>query len=417
MHRLHNPIRPYAWGSKTAIPRLLGREPSGEHQAEMWIGAHPDSPSLALMPDGSGVPLDELIAREPVAALGLPAVRRFGPSLPFLAKVLAAEKALSLQVHPTRDQAAAGYAAEQEAGVPASAPHRNFTDANHKPEMVIALSRFEALCGFRDPADASTLLLRLVGVFRRAGVPAPEAIPAAIGLLGHPSAGEALKGALGYLLTGGRPVSEAAEATAALLGNHPGLADPALTAAAELGRVHPGDPGVLVSLLLNHVILEPGQALFLPAGDIHAYLRGLGFEVMAASDNVLRGGLTAKHVDIPQLMATVDFRALPVPLLQPEPASPATLRWRPPFEEFMVEQITLQPGDHAPVRLGQNGPLVVFVLEGTARITTPSEEAVVAAGESLLIPAAESPAFLAPESGGASSAVAVFAVTIGEQLA
>lgn len=416
MHRLNNTIRPYAWGSKTAIPQLLGREPSGEPQAEMWIGAHPDSPSLALLPDGTEVPLDELVARGAEEALGLPAVRRFGPSLPFLAKVLAADHALSLQVHPTLAQATAGYSAEQQAGVPGWAPHRNFKDANHKPEMIIALSQFEALCGFRDPAEAATLFRRLLELFHRAAIPTPRAIPATVQLLGHPSAEEALRGAFGHLLHGGLEATDAAEATADLLGSSPDLADPALRTVAELGRSHRGDPGVLVSLLLNHVILEPGQALFLPAGNIHAYLRGLGFEVMAASDNVLRGGLTAKHIDIAQLMATADFRALPIPRLQPQPGTPATLRWRPPFEEFMVEQITLPPGDHLPVRLGQNGPIVVIVLEGTARITTPSEEAVLAAGQTLLIPAAESPAFLAPEPAGASLPVTAFAVTIGEPL-
>lgn len=414
MHRLKNQIRSYAWGSMTAIPDLLGREPSGEPQAEMWIGAHPDSPSLALMPGGSEVPLDELIARDPEAALGRSVLRRFGPRLPFLAKVLAADQALSLQVHPTLAQATAGYSVEQEAGVPAAAAHRNFKDANHKPEVIIALSRFEALCGFRQPAEAASHFRGLEGLFRREGLPAPDAISAVVQHLSHAPAEDALKAAFGYLLGAGLEAADAAEATTDLVGNQPDLADPALAAVVELGRTYPGDPGVLVSLLLNHVILEPGQALFLPAGNIHAYLRGLGFEVMAASDNVLRGGLTAKHIDIPQLMATVDFATLPVPRLQPAPTSPATFSWRPPFEEFQIEQIIMQAGDHTPVKLGQNGPMIIIVLEGTAHISAPSEEAVVTAGETLMIPAAEAPAFIAPEPNSTSKPVTAFAVTVGE---
>lgn len=414
MHRLKNQIRSYAWGSATAIPDLLGREPSGEPQAEMWIGAHPDLPSLALMPGGTEVPLDELVARDPEAALGRSVLCRLGPRLPFLAKVLAADQALSLQVHPTLAQAAAGYSAEQEAGVPASAPHRNFKDANHKPETIIALSRFEALCGFREPAEAAMLFRRIQELFRREGLPAPDAISAVVNVLDHRPARDALKGAFEYLLGAGLEVADAAEATTDLLGKQPDLADLALAAVAELGRAYPRDPGVLVSLLLNHVILEPGQALFLPAGNIHAYLRGLGFEVMASSDNVLRGGLTAKHIDIPQLMATVDFATLPVPRLQPAPTSPATFSWRPPFEEFQIEQIVMHPGEHMPVKLSQNGPIIVIVLEGTARISAPSEEAVVAAGETLMIPAAESPAFIAPEPNSTSKPVTAFAVTVGE---
>jgi mannose-6-phosphate isomerase len=236
-------------------------------------------------------------------------------------------------------------------------------------------------------------------------------------LLGHPSPPEAIRGAFAYILTGGVVIVDAVDAVLNLLEARPTPADPAIAALAELGLSYPGDPGVLVSLLLNHVILEPGEALFLPAGNVHAYLGGLGFEVMAASDNVLRGGLTTKHIDIPLLLTTMDFSPLPVPRLIPDAPSRATRRWRPPVEEFQLEQIAISPGEPE-VKLGQNGPVVVIVLEGRARVAASKGECVLTAGEALLIPAAEAPSTIAAEAGGgAPTRLSAFAVTIGEPAA
>ncbi|MEU3570630.1 mannose-6-phosphate isomerase, class I, partial [Kitasatospora sp. NPDC036755] len=159
---LRNPVRRYAWGSPTAIPALTGTAPDGTPQAELWLGAHPSAPSL-LLGDGAPRPLDELIDADPDGLLGADTVRRFGPALPFLLKVLAADRALSLQVHPTRAQAEAGYAAEQARGLAPDAPERVFKDRGHKPELLCALGDFEALCGFR-PAAATARLLDALGV-------------------------------------------------------------------------------------------------------------------------------------------------------------------------------------------------------------------------------------------------------------
>ncbi|MFD1214662.1 mannose-6-phosphate isomerase, class I, partial [Arthrobacter sp. GCM10027362] len=169
MYRLKNVLRPYAWGSATAMAELFGREPSGGPEAELWIGAHPDSPSSMLLPGGTEQRLDAFIAAQPEPALGDETIRRFGTKLPFLAKVLAADSALSLQVHPTREQAQAGYAAENAARIPAGAPGRSYKDGNHKPEMIYALTSFEALCGFRQPRDAARLFLGLRGRLDAAG--------------------------------------------------------------------------------------------------------------------------------------------------------------------------------------------------------------------------------------------------------
>ena len=153
MDRLDNTIRPYAWGSTTAIPALLGVAPSGEPQAEMWMGAHPGAPSRT----GRGT-LVEVIDADPERELGPAAVAKFGPRLPFLLKILAAGAPLSLQVHPNLAQAKEGYDDEERRGIPFDAPHRNYRDANHKPELICALTEFDGLCGFRDPLRAAELL-------------------------------------------------------------------------------------------------------------------------------------------------------------------------------------------------------------------------------------------------------------------
>src|SRR5690625_3136345 len=153
MHRLTNQVRSYAWGSAAAIPRLLGREPDGRPHAELWLGAHHGAPSMVRTADGP-IPFGDYISAGPKEILGEWAVRRFGERLPFLLKVLAADAPLSLQAHPDAARARAGFAAEEAEGVPVDAPHRNYRDPYHKPELVLALEPFEALCGFRDPADA-----------------------------------------------------------------------------------------------------------------------------------------------------------------------------------------------------------------------------------------------------------------------
>ncbi len=300
MDLLDNTVRPYAWGSPTAIPHLLGVEPTGEPQAEMWMGAHPGAPSRTAR--GT---LVEVIEADPERELGARAVAKFGPRLPFLLKILAAGAPLSLQVHPNLAQAREGYADEERRGVPADAPHRNYKDANHKPELICALTEFDGLCGFRDPAQAADLLDGL-------GV---DSLKPYVDLLhAHPE-DAALREVLTAVLSAdpeemARTVAEATAACTRLGGAYAPYAD--------IAHHYPGDPGVIAAMLLNHVRLQPGEALFLGAGIPHAYLNGLGVEIMANSDNVLRCGLTPKHVDVPELLRIVRF----------EPSDPGVLRPR-----------------------------------------------------------------------------------------
>ena len=296
MDRLTNTVRPYAWGSPTAIPRLLGVEPTGEPQAELWMGAHPGAPSR--LDRGAGpVSLADVIAADPAGELGDATLTAYGPRLPFLLKLLAAETPLSLQVHPDLAQAAAGFADEEARGVPVDAPHRNYKDANHKPELICALTPFDGLCGFRPAAQTAELL---------DGLGVDELKPYADLLRARPE-GDALREVLTAVLTAdpvamADTVHKTTEALAAGTG-------PDHAAYAEAARHYPGDPGVIAALLLNRVRLQPGEALYLGAGVPHAYLSGFGVEIMANSDNVLRCGLTPKHVDVPELLRVVRFEA------------------------------------------------------------------------------------------------------------
>ncbi|MFF5483740.1 mannose-6-phosphate isomerase, class I, partial [Streptomyces sp. NPDC012935] len=287
MDRLDNTVRPYAWGSTTALPALLGVEPTGEPQAEMWMGAHPGAPSRTAR--GT---LVEVIEADPERELGAATVAKFGPRLPFLLKLLAAGAPLSLQVHPDLAQAKQGYEDEERRGIPVDAGHRNYKDANHKPELICALTEFDGLCGFRDPLRAAALLDAL-------GV---DSLKPYVDLLHARPEEAALREVLTAILTADRDamahtVAEAAAACDRLGGEHAPYAG--------IAHHYPGDPGVIAAMLLNHVRLQPGEALFLGAGIPHAYLNGLGVEIMANSDNVLRCGLTPKHVDVPELLRIV----------------------------------------------------------------------------------------------------------------
>ncbi|MET8117533.1 mannose-6-phosphate isomerase, class I [Streptomyces prasinus] len=326
MDRLDNTIRPYAWGSTTAIARLLGVEPTGEPQAEMWMGAHPGAPSRT----GRGS-LAEVIAADPERELGAATVAKFGPRLPFLLKLLAAGAPLSLQVHPDLDQAKAGYADEERRGVPADAAHRTYKDANHKPELVCALTEFDGLCGFREPLRAAELLDAL-------GV---DSLKPYVDLLHARPEEAALREVLTAILTAdreemARTVTEAAAACDRLGGDHAPYA--------AIAHHYPGDPGVIAAMLLNHVRLQPGEALYLGAGVPHAYLNGLGVEIMANSDNVLRCGLTPKHVDVPELLRIVRFEPRDPGVLRPEAAPDGEELYDTPTDEFRLSRYVLPAG-------------------------------------------------------------------------
>lgn len=272
--------REYPWGSPTAIPEFLGREPDGRPKAELWLGTHPGAPARLVDREGS---LSDVAGE-----------------LPFLLKVLAAGAPLSLQAHPTPEQARAGFAREEAAGIPRDAPHRNYKDDSAKPELILALEDgFRALCGFR-PVAETRAVLGSAGVARLAP------------LLDRLRDDDDLRDVFRWLLERGPGVDGLVAAVTEIAAHAEGES---WAAARLLAAHHPGDPGIAISLLLHAVTLRAGQVLHLPAGNIHAYLAGIGIELMAASDNVLRGGLTSKHVDVPELLEVLDFRPGPVPLL------------------------------------------------------------------------------------------------------
>ncbi|MBC3842574.1 mannose-6-phosphate isomerase, class I [Streptacidiphilus sp. 4-A2] len=398
MDRLTNVIRPYSWGSRTALPELLGVEPTGEPQAELWMGAHPGAPSVLDRGDGPQ-PLNTLIDADPEAELGAATVSRFGPTLPFLLKILAAGEPLSLQVHPDLARAQAGFAAEEARGVPLDAFDRNYKDANHKPELICALGEFVGLCGFRRPAETAQLLEALA---------VPALAPLARVLREKPET-EALREVLSTVLTADPETTaatvrqtvealgqaakavEAGDTTGSAVANLPVSIQSSLDSYAAIGRYYPEDAGVIAALLLNHIRLAPGEALFLGAGIPHAYLTGLGVEILANSDNVLRCGLTPKHVDIPELLEVVNFvsdepdilRPIPLPDADGEELYPA------PIDEFRLARFTLG-GGAAPQHRRVPGatPQILLCTEGTAVLTDADGSSITLhPGESAFVPA------------------------------
>ncbi|MDE0547498.1 mannose-6-phosphate isomerase, class I [Microbacterium sp. C7(2022)] len=332
---LTNTPRDYAWGSTTAIAEFRGVEPSGAPEAELWLGTHPGSPTHT----GTVVPelrrthdtLQEWIAAEPARLLG-EAIGAQRNDLPILLKVLAAASPLSLQVHPTPEQATAGFAAEEARGIPISDPSRNYKDPFPKPEIIVAVSeRFDALCGFR-PADE---VAALIDTLRESG---DDAFTRLVEILADPTR---VQDALTWLLAGGPAVTATVDALTALA-SRDNVTDAALATTwqtvREVSQHYPGDPGVVVAALMNRVSLRRGEGLYAPAGLLHAYLSGLGIELMTASDNVVRGGLTPKHIDTDELVRLLSFDQGPATLLTPEVDGAVTGYTPPaPFSMLLVD--------------------------------------------------------------------------------
>ncbi|WP_433129736.1 mannose-6-phosphate isomerase, class I [Micromonospora sp. CA-240977] len=373
MEPLYGPIRDYAWGSRSALALLQGRvAPSAGPEAELWLGAHPGAPARVDRA-GQRVSLCDLVRDEPGQWLGQRVSERFGSRLPFLLKVLAADAPLSLQAHPDAEQARAGYAAE--AGLPEG--QRNYSDPHHKPELLVALTPFEALCGFRDPAESAEAI---------AAFGVPELTPVVAALRAGPAG---LRTAVRTLL--GWPVAERDGLLNSVLAAP--VDGPDAELARRLAEAYPADPGVLVALLLHHVRLVPGEAIWMPAGNLHAYLSGCGVEIMAASDNVLRGGLTPKRVDVDELLRVLRFEVLDEPVRAALPVGPGVDWWPVPVDDFALHRVRV--GAAVPsVALPLPGPRVVLcaggavtVDDGVGAVTLVSGEAAIgtAAGEPLRI--------------------------------
>jgi mannose-6-phosphate isomerase len=376
MKRLTGVIQPYAWGSPTAIPELLGVEPTGEPQAELWFGAHPLAPSLV-----EGEPLDKVVAHDPVSVVGQASVEAFGSRLPFLLKIIAAAQPLSLQAHPSREQAEAGYAREQAAGVPRDAPHRTYRDGWPKPELLCALVETEALCGFREPGETFHLFqelavgsaLELVAPLADSRVPAAERLRVVFSRL--------------LRLTPNKRtlISEIVQAAGAVQGPDD-LVSFARTAC-DLNAYYPGDPGVLAALLMNRITLQPEDALFMPSGNLHAYLSGGGVEIMANSDNVMRGGLTPKYVNVDELLTILDFTPGLRGLITPIEESRGVWRYPTPAPEFALWRIEPH-GEQVAVPAAGSGR-VLLVTDGGLTATSPTAELDLARGQAALLSADE----------------------------
>jgi len=377
--RLDNPVQPYAWGSPTAIPELLGKpNPDGEPQAELWMGTHPKGASRALC-EGQAVPLSECIEQDPVGVLGKHVAEQYDGRLPFLFKVLAAAKPLSIQAHPDKAQAEQGFARENADGLALDAFERNYRDDNHKPETICALVPFWAVRGFRAIPD-------LLGLAEALGLTALEKELAA--LHGAPDR-TGLKTFFATVMQMDKARQAAAVQQAVAAAEKLWDKDPAFDWVVKLNAEYPGDIGVLAPVLLNLICLQPGQAMFLPAGELHAYLDGVGIELMANSDNVLRGGLTPKHMDVPELLRTLTFSTGPIELLMPEESGPAERRYPALAEEFQLS--VLQPTQHTSYAAREPHDVEILICtEGHAQIKAQTSDAAleIAKGSSLLVPAA-----------------------------
>lgn len=349
--QMKNSVQNYAWGDTVSLPALLGKAPDGQPQAELWMGAHPKASSLVRV-DGSWLPLRELIAREPEKMLGQQVIHNFGKELPYLFKVLAAGAPLSIQAHPDQQQAVAGFEREDRLGIALNAPQRNYRDPSHKPECILALTAFWGLNGFRTPQEIYRLFQELE----------LDDLKPELDLLGNGNAAKSVKHFFQALLRMGTARKAALLGAALKKAEKMTHRDPAYDWMPRLHAYYPKDIGVFAPLMLNLVQLKPGQAMYLDARTLHAYLDGTGMEIMANSDNVLRGGLTAKHVDIPELMQVLEFAPRAVQLVESIQTGAET-RYPCPAAEFILSKIELDAGAAYQVDKDHGGE-IIFCTEG-----------------------------------------------------
>ena len=375
---LKNPVQTYAWGSRTAIQSLLGwPRPWSEPAAELWLGAHPKAPSQVQV-KGRGRSLIDVIDADPVSVLGRRASERFSNKLPFLFKVLAADRPLSIQVHPHGDRAREGFDRENRLNIPLDAPHRNYRDASHKPELLCAVTPFEAMKGFREPKEILALMDRVftappeeLDLLREA--PDPAGLKKFFTALLHMTVERRLQ------------VTQGAVAGANAIQGE----DRAFYWLLELNREYPGDVGILSPLFLNLVRLSPGEAIHVPAGELHAYLSGVGVEIMASSDNVLRCGLTSKHVDIPELLEITNFNSGPVQKQRPLPDENFERIYKTPAKEFQLSEIVVK-GDGIHTSGIKRSVEILICMEGNGMIETPKggRPLLLSKGVSVIVPSA-----------------------------
>jgi mannose-6-phosphate isomerase len=404
---LRGALRTYAWGSRTAIAEFTGRPvPAAHPEAELWFGAHPGDPAWLETPNGETSLLDALNA-DPDGQLGPGSRARFGDVLPFLVKVLAADEPLSLQAHPSAEQAVEGYLREERLGIPVASPVRNYRDTRHKPELLVALQPFEALGGFRYAARTRDLLRAL----------AVSDLDPFIDLLSDQSDADCLRALFTTWITAPQPdidvlVPAVLDGAIQYVSSGATEFEAEVKTVLELGERYPGDAGVLAALLLNRISLAPGEAIFLPAGNLHTYLRGFALEVMANSDNVLRGGLTPKHVDVPELLRVLDFNPTAEAELRPAIRRDGLeLVYDTPTDEFALCLVVLD-GDHLGHEVDaashHDGPQILLCTEGSVTVHGKSGSLTLERGAAAWVAADDGPLRLA-----AQQPAKLFRATVG----
>lgn len=397
MKRLQGRVRDYAWGSPDVIPALFGYPPAQSSIAEVWLGAHPHDPAridcgpqdplfdlsqlYAHVPNGQDpLPtLEQFIASDPAGNLGADVADRMGAQLPYLLKIIAPNEPLSLQVHPSVEQAKKGFEAEDAAGIARNAPERNYRDPNHKPELAFALTKFDALAGFRAPR-------RIADVLRGLHTDLTDNLRE---IVLHQGVREAFRCVVEEST---RPTPEQIAEVARACSSRIAITSPSRRADATVGLLFdkfPEDPGVVASLLLNPVTLRPGEALFIPSGTVHAYLHGTAVEIMAASDNVLRAGLTPKHVDVPELLRIVRPEAAPPVRIAPEKISKEVSVLYAPVDDFELTIVSLHDAGLWVDGSDVWGPRTVVCLEGAAQLEVEGERLTLNAGQAAFVPASD----------------------------
>lgn len=377
--RMINPIQAYAWGSKSFISELLNNtEHDGTPQAELWMGAHPKSSSL-IQNGENQVNLNYIIAEDPCDFLGSVITRSYCDQMPFLLKVLAAEAPLSIQAHPNQKQARDGFARENKQGIPIDAPQRNYKDANHKPELIVALTTFTAMCGFRAyPELVANLKQFLPGYDEKRYTdfllqPSPQSLKDFFASLLNLSSDERKKLLTTYMnkIAQFTPANE----KETLIRNW----------SIELNKQYPDDIGIISPILLNIIVLQPFEALYLEAGVLHSYLHGAGMEIMANSDNVLRGGLTPKHIDTDELVNVLDFLPRNIQPITAQEMSQTELSYLTPAQEFILSMIKHISETTTEIEFA-GSPEILFCYEGNFVIENCSQFLSLEKGQSLFIP-------------------------------
>lgn len=378
MHVISGAMQHYQWGSKSSIPALLKTETTGQPLAEYWLGTHPLG--MAQLVDQPGHTLGELVSAHP-EVIGQRSVARFGSHLPYMFKILAVERPMSLQAHPGPEQAADGFSREEHDGIPLDAPHRTFKDPHAKPELLVALTPFDALFGFRAPRHSAELFAQL---------PVTTSLDSIIGPLteraGSAALAEVFLDVLSLEPERHHLVDEVVAAAMKVIDADGELGQFARTAV-DLDEHFPGDPGLIAALLMNRIRLEPGQGIYVPAGRMHSHLRGMAVEVQGSSDNVLRGALTQKHIDVDGLISVVEFQSCTGQIIEPM-GEDGIYFWDTPAEEFALWMLDPTDAGARDLPASDTGR-IAFVAKGSFTFRDGDRQLQLGQGEAVFLAAGE----------------------------